>query len=364
MSDIPNCHLGSDRAVVFSEFAPLNVGSSYESLGGLAVPGSTNTQSICTNSGGNYDAQSYTNPALMYDEHAIPAAGHSLGDGFLLGDLEDREAVSPILFNHSGIAPFGCENNALAHHRLEATLRDYNTIATNDFYDSDSHNNKSRSLNPLGEVTADYPQPMGPSGDDFAGYSTLRSRLDDSIAEPPETVIKVNSGNNRAEEDPLAAKEGPKGKKGRNGAARVPCTHQDCKKTFARTYDMRRHAMKHELGRAKLQCGVKGCGYDGSHRLDKMASHMKNCHLNGNAYEGVISIGEYCFPGFGDCQFSQDFLESEDFRGGYCYWGKRRLGGWNNFIDFLTEDSMGIKKITCRRTKDSYLGWTTEAMLV
>lgn len=138
--------------------------------------------------------------------------------------------------------------------------------------------------------------------------------------------------------------------KGRKGTlvieARAKCAH--CGKTFSRVYDLDRHATKHQLGIDKYQCGVEGCEYGGSHRLDKMGSHMKNRHLKGNEYLGVLTSGMYCFPKSGDCSFSPDFLNSEEYAKQCRYWL-----GFSPYIEyssslapFLSDDGMKLKRVT------------------
>ena len=121
--------------------------------------------------------------------------------------------------------------------------------------------------------------------------------------------------------------------------------------------------MRHEPGIPRFRCGVRACGYDGSHRLDKMRQHIRNCHLNGHAYKGIMSIGQYNFPSFGDCQFSQDFLGSHSFNGGNCSWV---WSGWEcgPLKSFLTEDGMGIRKITYQGMEDFNGRWIVKAVIV
>jgi len=149
------------------------------------------------------------------------------------------------------------------------------------------------------------------------------------------------------------------GSKGPNdpiaGSARAKCTH--CQKTFSRKADLQRHAQKHQSGEPPYQCGVKGCDYGGSHRLDKMGSHIKNRHLKANEYRGILTTYSkrsywarsltYCFPASGDCLFSQDFLGSKIYQERRPFW--QRFG---NPIDryffpateVLTEDLKGLKR--------------------
>ena len=145
---------------------------------------------------------------------------------------------------------------------------------------------------------------------------------------------------------PTVSSPGPTKKQGRNkpvvGSSRAQCRH--CKKTFSRGTDLRRHAAKHLTEEPKYQCGVRGCGYGGSHRRDKVFSHLKNCHVNGRNIIGSLYLGRYCFPALGDCLFSQDFLdyktnlrETDFFLS--C------LGGWEYFPfeRLVTENGQGLK---------------------
>ena len=139
---------------------------------------------------------------------------------------------------------------------------------------------------------------------------------------------------------------------------------QVCKKTFKRKSDMRRHAQTHGTNKHLHQCGVKGCGYEGHHRMDKVCSHMKNCHSGGNDNQGVIWTNrrqrgysslkpQYCFPGCGDCLLSPEFLAYQAFSRSQktweqqsMLWVKRRKSVYRSLKDLLSEDGMGLKKLT------------------
>jgi len=134
------------------------------------------------------------------------------------------------------------------------------------------------------------------------------------------------------------------------GSARAKCTH--CQKTFSRKADLQRHAQKHQSGEPQFQCGVKGCDYGGSHRLDKMGSHIKNRHLKANKYRGIFTTWSewdlgYCFPASGDCLFSQDFLETDYRQQRPEFWrhyGNRTDREFFKATEVLTEDLKGLKK--------------------
>lgn len=140
-------------------------------------------------------------------------------------------------------------------------------------------------------------------------------------------------------------------------ASRVNCP--SCNKTFKRRYDMRRHAQKHSSDKLRYQCGVKDCGYEGSYRLDKLYSHLKNCHSKGNDWFGAIRLQsrgkriedffrpaseDFSLPASGDCSFSQELLESDAFAKKYFMWTfEHYKTRWLNPL--LSEDGMGLKRI-------------------
>jgi len=133
-------------------------------------------------------------------------------------------------------------------------------------------------------------------------------------------------------------------------SSRAKCTH--CQKTFSRKADLQRHAQKHQSGEPQFQCGVKGCDYGGSHRLDKMGSHIKNRHLKANKYRGIFTTWSewdlgYCFPASGDCLFSQDFLETDYRQQRPEFWrhyGNQADRDFFKATEVLTEDLKGLKK--------------------
>ena len=54
-----------------------------------------------------------------------------------------------------------------------------------------------------------------------------------------------------------------------------------CKKTYARSSDLKRHAAKHRTGPREFSCPATGCPYKGDKgftRKDKMKDHVKNMH--------------------------------------------------------------------------------------
>ena len=122
-----------------------------------------------------------------------------------------------------------------------------------------------------------------------------------------------------------------------------------CKKSFSREADLRRHGYKHSTRDPRYQCGVKGCAYGGSARPDKLASHIKNCHLNGNENLGVINIHElytvtiHFLPGSGDCALSSECLKCVTPTRIF-YWNKFRFS--TGMSNILTQDGTGIKRMT------------------
>ena len=123
---------------------------------------------------------------------------------------------------------------------------------------------------------------------------------------------------------------------------------QSCQKTFARSSDMRRHALKHRTGEPRFQCGVRACGYGGSHRRDKIIQHVRNCHSKGREHKETFCVGDFDLPGSGDCLFSQSFLESNDFENGIV---SGLAGRWSShygghLVYLLSEDGKGLQRTT------------------
>ena len=154
--------------------------------------------------------------------------------------------------------------------------------------------------------------------------------------------------------------QGPEGSEQQSIAKpRAVCTK--CKKTFSRKSDLDRHDAKHQSGGNEWLCGVKECTYEGSYRLDKMVSHMKNRHFKGNDCDIVLSVEStsridhdvprYCFPGCGDCAFSQNFLQWRGYASGlyFCIrWQRKGLkvrGDWFNASSIMSKDGKGLKKL-------------------
>ena len=174
---------------------------------------------------------------------------------------------------------------------------------------------------------------LSTAGDIVVASSTSRSDLD-----PVSQALELNHEDDTKKPRPLC---------------------KVCKKSFSRVGDLRRHIYKHGSGDLKHQCGVEGCAYGGSGRLDKLASHIKNCHLNGKANLGVIEITSwddsmskvYCLLGAGDCVLSTDCLGVVT-RAHRVRWLKVNIIGFSNssvriFLDnVLTPDRTGIRKLT------------------
>ena len=140
---------------------------------------------------------------------------------------------------------------------------------------------------------------------------------------------------------------------------RPKCTR--CNRTFSRMFDLFRHeGSKHAQSDPRFQCGVAGCAYGGSHRADKLASHIKNLHLNNKEDLGIIHVGRgstsfygsqhaydnapiYCLPGSGGCALSAACL-AHAASDPILEW--RKFHNWASLNASLTADSKSLREFT------------------
>lgn len=71
--------------------------------------------------------------------------------------------------------------------------------------------------------------------------------------------------------------------------------------------------MKHQPSEPRYLCRIGGCGCGVSHRVDKLGSLIKSCHLKSNEYSGTPERGRYCIPDYREWSLFQDFLAFADF---------------------------------------------------
>ncbi|KAL6717928.1 hypothetical protein ACLMJK_004013 [Lecanora helva] len=195
----------------------------------------------------------------------------------------------------------------------------------------------------VGDGSYTYYRPAEVSSSYLQDTRSLEAGNGKSIINTVEETVLENSIHSVSQNGAQASSVDAKSKQPQGKASRVVC--DKCNKTFSRLYDLRRHALKHDEGAVWYYCGVKGCGYGGYYRPDKVFSHVRNCHYNGRKYFGVIQVREYVLPACGDCLFSANFLRLDVITTG-TFTGIWR-GGYERPLErFLNEDHTGFKTIT------------------